>query len=213
MNDDDHNKVVEHWKQHWNAKASINNLIELNGYCLNGVPIDKDIYYDAIVKANIELLLITPAHRILEVGCGSGLHLYEMEKITPYVVGIDLSDKLLNRYNGKAVTHVASADNLPFKEYEQFDRILMTSVAHYFPHFSYFQEVVNSLLKLLKVDGILLIGDMLNTKPNEKSSYQYFSKCEIINFLEKTGYRYSISSQNKLKRTINDRFDVIIYKD
>jgi ubiquinone/menaquinone biosynthesis C-methylase UbiE len=210
MND---GKVVEYWKQHWNAKASINNLIELNGYCVNGVPIDADLYHKAVIHANIELLSINPNHHVLEVGCGSGLHLYEMEKITNHVVGVDLSEELLKRYTGKATTYVASATNLPFEEDEQFDRILMNSVAHYFPHFNYFQEVVHLLLKLLKVDGILLIGDMLNTKPNEKSSYQYFPKYDIINFLETTGYRYSISSQNKLKRTINNRFDIIIYKD
>ncbi len=35
-------KTVEQWAAHWNAKATIENPVELNGYCIDGTPIDAN---------------------------------------------------------------------------------------------------------------------------------------------------------------------------
>lgn len=79
------------WAAHWNAKAAIEDPIELNGYCCGGVPIAAETYAAAVLQPCLELLELEPHHRVLEVGCGTGLILRELEGRVAQVVGTDPS--------------------------------------------------------------------------------------------------------------------------
>jgi len=156
--------------------------------------------------------LLTPGSKILDVGCGSGMFLYEFEKMGLEAFGTDISNALLERFKGKSKTFACAAHELPFYD-EFFNRILMVSVAIYFENFNYFKTVVLKCLSILKLQGIFLIGDInLGIKP-DGNQYQWYNKHEMVDFLDSLGYPYSIMTQNKIKRTINKRWDILIYKE
>lgn len=205
-------KPVHEWTQHWDSKVDITDPVALNGYCTGGVPIARETYFKAVVNPVIERLDLEPHHRVLDIGCGSGLTLSEIEKRVAEAVGTDLSRTMIDKYQGEAKTHVCAAHELPF-EGEQFDRILMVGVAIYFPDFDYYRQVVEKVLSLLRPDGIFLIGDLNIGEKPEGNQYQWYDRAQLLDYLDELGHAYNLMSQNKLKRTINRRWDILIRKD
>lgn len=202
-------KSVKDWENHWNSKGSIENPIEINGYCIGGKPISDELYYQAVIHPTIVLLELEPHHHVLDIGCGSGMFLREIEKKVKRCVGTDISQTLLKGYSGLCETIVCAADALPFNK-DEFDRILMYSVAHYFPSFDYFRKVVSDGLRFLRKEGIFVIGDL---PFGIHDHYYYYDKHELMELLDSLNHPYTVAVQNNLKRKINRRYDIIIYKD
>ncbi len=205
-------KSVQEWRDHWDKKANIESSVEINGYCVGGTPIPEEKYYNAVVLPNIQTLQLEKHHRVLDIGCGTGLMLKEIEKLAQSAVGTDLSKSLLDRFDGVSETHVCAAHELPFNE-EEFDRVLMTGVAIYFPDFNYFKRVVEKVISIMKPDGLFLIGDLNVGRRPRKSQYFWYDRKKLLDYVEELGYPYTFTSQNKLKRTINTRWDLIIRKE
>jgi SAM-dependent methyltransferase len=205
-------RSVEAWTAHWNQKAAIDDPIELNGYCVDGRPIAPEVYRALVLEPCLEALELEPQHRVLEVGCGSGLLLRELAARVEQVVGTDPSERLLARCGGSAETYVCAAHELPF-EGAQFDRILMNSVVHYFPDLDYFQRVVVDLVALLRAPGILLIGDVPIGRQPPETAYRWYDRRELADVLEPLGLAFSIRAQSRAKRALNLRYDVIVYRD
>jgi len=112
----------------------------------------------------IELLAPRPNQRVLDVGCGPGLLLYDLAKIVGAggkAVGIDISDAMLEmasaRCEGLAQVDTigAPADALPFAD-GHFDLAVSTQVHEYV------QNTIGSLVELARVirpGGRVLILD------------------------------------------------------
>lgn len=130
-----------------------------NGYCVEGNPLSADEYRAQIIEPIIALLDLKPEHAVLDIGCGTGELLKALEGKVAHLVGTDLSADMLAYYRGSARTFVCDAANLPFVE-EKFDRIVMVSVAHYFPSRAYFERVVSRALGMLREGGLLLVADV-----------------------------------------------------
>jgi ubiquinone/menaquinone biosynthesis C-methylase UbiE len=205
-------KTVEEWTAHWDAKVSIADPVELNGYCVDGKPIALEAYRRAVIEPWLERLELEPHHQVLDIGCGSGLMLTEMERRVARCVGIDPSRAMIERYKGAAETMVCAADRMPFGE-ASFDRVLMASVAHYFPSFDYFEAVMRRALELLRRDGLLLVADLPIGAPKPNSAYLFYDRHWLLDLLERLGQPYSLMAQSRLKRRINRRHDLVIYKD
>jgi SAM-dependent methyltransferase len=112
----------------------------------------------------LEILPVTSAWRILDVGCGSGRHLEVLgRRGVPGCAGVDLSLPLLR--DARALDlRVARADmrHLPFK-YGSFD--LVTSFFTSFGYFASFEEDVDALsqfVSVLKPGGHLFL-DLINS--------------------------------------------------
>jgi SAM-dependent methyltransferase len=205
-------KTIKEWTGHWDGKAGIEDPVTINGYCIGGVPISRERYMSAVVEPLLERLELAPHHRVLDVGCGTGMTLMEIEERVAEAVGTDFSKTMLEKYKGKAKTLVCAAHELPFTG-EQFDRILMFSVAHYFPDFDYFQRVATRLLSLLRRSGILLIGDLpLGHRP-AGSDYLWYDRHALVDYFDSFGLPYSIAAQSRAKRAINERYDILVFKD
>jgi SAM-dependent methyltransferase len=213
MDETDSQTNINGWREHWNERAKANeDIIWLNGYCVNGVPLSNEIYYSAVLSPCIDILELEAHHHFLEIGCGAGLFLSEIEKNVKSCVGIDISLGMISRFIGKSNVVVSDARKLPFY-HDCFDRILMYSVAHYYPSYDYFKMVIRNALSLLKAKGVFLIGDVPFGDPPANSQYLYYDKHMIINFFDSLCFPYSIRVQNRIKRSINNRYDIIIYKD
>lgn len=205
-------KGVNKWAEHWNQKANIENHMEINGYCIKGVPLSKETFHEAMIKPYLEMLELKSYHHVLEIGCGTGLLLSEIEKYVEKCIGIDVSQGMLAKFIGQSETILCAAHELPFCQ-QRFDRILMCSVAHYFPSFDYFKSVIINGLSILRKDGIFLIGDMLLGEASANGQYIHYNKHEIIVFCDSLKLPYSLMVQNRLKRKLNKRYDIILYKD
>jgi ubiquinone/menaquinone biosynthesis C-methylase UbiE len=115
-----------------------------------------------IIKVIREKLALLRSDRILEVGCGSGMILGPLSRMSSMVAGVDFASSLIQKIqkvipNGEF--HVSEANNLPFGD-ATFDKILSFSVFQYFPDFSYAKEVLNEMVRCTKNNGRIYIGDI-----------------------------------------------------
>jgi demethylmenaquinone methyltransferase/2-methoxy-6-polyprenyl-1,4-benzoquinol methylase len=98
---------------------------------------------------------------VLDVGCGTGIHLERYQKAGCDGSGIDLSPSMLEvarkRLGEGANLHLGSASSMPYPD-KEFDLIIMSTVLHEMPH-SVRSAVINESKRTLKEDGRMLLID------------------------------------------------------
>ncbi len=122
-------------------------------------------FYDSIVatlslwkdgkyrKKAVDALQANPAHRILDVGCGTGLN---FPKLPSHVVGVDPSEGLLRiaRRRAKRLA-MGTGQSLPFAN-ESFDRVLSTYVLTTVPDWP---RALHEMARVLRPGGRLVLTD------------------------------------------------------
>ena len=98
---------------------------------------------------------------VLDVGCGTGIHLERYQKAGCQVFGIDLSPSMLqvarNRLGVDANLHMGDASNMPYSD-NKFDLIIMSTVLHEMPS-AVRSAVIYESKRTLKEDGRILLID------------------------------------------------------
>lgn len=98
---------------------------------------------------------------VLDVGCGTGIHLEMYQKAGCDVFGIDMSPGMLHvacsRLGDRAVICVGDASNMPYQD-NKFDLIMMTLVLHEMPS-DIRPAVIDELKRTLKANGRILLID------------------------------------------------------
>lgn len=105
--------------------------------------------------------------RVLEIGCGTGMILFNIAPQTECYWATDFSSSAINRLEYLKVQRSLSGVNLLHQEAidfdnipkSYFDTIIINSVAQYFPSIEYFQQVIAKALQALAPGGSLFIGD------------------------------------------------------
>ncbi len=115
----------------------------------------------------VERIRALQPERVLEIGIGTGMLLLPIAPLTASYIGLDFSHQALQRvgrivaqrslqqvtlYQREATDLAGLADN--------FDTIIVNSVAQYFPDSGYFMKVVEQALAHLSPGGSLLLGDL-----------------------------------------------------
>lgn len=140
-------------------------------------------YVDRTEKRLIFSMMRSKKGKALDLGCGTGNYTVELHKRGFDVVGVDLSEKMLEIARGKLpdVEFVrASAYNLPFDD-ESFDLVLSVTM------FEFLREperAVREIHRVLKPGGEVIIGTM-----NGRSLWFLFKRLKTL-FVE-TAYRYA----------------------
>jgi predicted TPR repeat methyltransferase len=205
------NRSIEEVKQHFDAKRDTDDFAALD-YLYNNRPLtlaEYDTFFWDGVERDMEFDI---GHDILEIGSGVGFGLSKLEGRANRLVGTDISANLLKRYKGKAEILPIAAHEIDFPP-QSFDRIFMVSVSVLFPDFEYFKTVVHKAIEQLRVGGILGIFDQhLHTK-DPHPRYLSLDRCELSHYLDDLCFPYSIKAQNRIKRRVSNRFDLLIYKD
>jgi SAM-dependent methyltransferase len=148
--------------------------------------VDEMLYY--IPQLSLE-------SSILEVGCGNGLLLEELQRRGySRLTGTDYSAEMIakaNEYCSGIDYRVldSSVQNREF-EHHSFDLIYLHSVTQYFEGEDYFNQFLDSCLDLLNKGGCLYIGDVFNVYVRDylaQSSAQSSKLAKVKNLFRRRG--------------------------
>ena len=98
---------------------------------------------------------------VLDVGCGTGIHLELYQRAGCTVFGIDQSPSMLqvahNRLGESANLYMGDASNMPYAD-KEFDLIIISTVLHEMPR-AVRSAVINESKRTLNEDGRILLID------------------------------------------------------
>lgn len=149
----------------------------------------------------IEALKGIKFNRVLDLGCGTGVILEQINRInnSAELYGIDLSEKMIDqakqRLSSKASLLTGDAENLPY-ENDSFDLVCCVESFHHYPN-PY--EAVSEIRRILKPHGTFLLCDTWSKSPvrqimnffirfSDDGDVHIYSKHEITNLLTATGF-------------------------
>lgn len=178
-----------------------------------------------IIKVIRKKLVLVQSDRILEVGCGSGMILEPLSKTSSMTAGVDFADSLIAKIKKvipKGEFHVSEANDLPFDD-NTFDKILSFSVFQYFPNYGYATDALNEMIRCVKTNGKIYLGDIPDLALVEKSEetrmryaahrdfkdndlkHLYYPKTFFHSFFQDQNYKYEIFNR-AVKGYINSKF-------
>jgi amino acid adenylation domain-containing protein len=143
-----------------------------------GLPFSEaavDEYRDRVLSLAAPWL--QPEARVLEIGNGSGLLLWELASRVAHVTGVDPSPLTQERNRERAeregrgnvelLTGFAHEIDDLLDTHERFDLVLLASTVQFFPGPRYLERVVRRALDRLSAGGALLIADVLDARSRE----------------------------------------------
>ncbi|WP_193200856.1 non-ribosomal peptide synthetase, partial [Nostoc sp. MG11] len=118
-----------------------------------------------------QILKWQPGH-VLEIGCGTGMLLFQIAPHCLSYCGTDFSAPALGyveqqiKQLGDSYSHVSLSQKLAddFTDIEEgrFDAVILNSIVQYFPSIDYLVEVLQGAVKTLAKGGFIFIGDVRN---------------------------------------------------
>jgi ubiquinone/menaquinone biosynthesis C-methylase UbiE len=172
--------------------------------------------------------------RFLDIGCGNSFLLSKIKnEMAPF--GIDFSLPMIKK-SQEIITDggfaVGEVNNLPFDN-SSFDRVLCYSVFHYFPVEEYAVKTANEMIRVCKIGGYIMIGDIPDLKNknmlSEKELISYSRKDrpgihrmdewlfydleKLSRIIEDSKCTPQILSQPKELKTSHYRFDIVARKN
>lgn len=149
-----------------------------------------------LYKSSIEILSKEHICTLLDVGCGTGELLKEISNlgIAQQLSGIDISSKMIDIAKEKlketATLLLGDSEELPFND-QSFDAVVCNDSFHHYPTPS---KVIKEFARVLKKDGILIIGDcwqpigarqVMNfyMKHSDEGDVKIYSKSEMLSLL------------------------------
>ncbi len=124
------------------------------------------------VKQTTQRILRNRPIRVLEIGCGSGLLLFEIAPICQKYLAVDVSQRALGyvreqlERQGSSWPQVTllhrAAHELDEVEQESFDTVILNAVAHYFPSLEYLLQIIGVAVGVVADGGSIFIGGVRN---------------------------------------------------
>ncbi|MEQ8997811.1 MAG: amino acid adenylation domain-containing protein [Coleofasciculus sp. B1-GNL1-01] len=144
-----------------------------------GVPFSEtevNEYKNHVVK--LAQPYLEPGKRVLEIGCGSGLIMFAIAPHVSHYIGVDPSEVTQTRNLQKAQKQGYSnielrtgfAHEITAFASDSFDLIILASTVQFFPGVIYLSQVLETALKLLNPEGIILIADVMDAR--QKKEFQ-----------------------------------------
>ncbi len=129
---------------------------------------------DEYVSRVVELAQLSAdeSSRVLEIGCGAGLIMFELARKVGTYVGLDQSSVTQGRNREYIASNRISnvelvtgmAHEIDVLTNDRFDLIIVASTAQFFPGPIYFEHVVKKMLSLLNPGGTILAADVMDAR-------------------------------------------------
>lgn len=130
-------------------------------------------------------VLATDAQKILDVGCGDGRLVYELEKKDPtrHYVGIDISERALQFARGFTRHSEFKVFDIITKPYpEQFDACTyIETIEHIQPEL--IKQMVANIAASLKPGGMMYLTTPTTNLPTASKHYQHFDREKIQTYI------------------------------
>ncbi|MFK5878682.1 MAG: methyltransferase domain-containing protein [Flavobacteriaceae bacterium] len=157
------------WKNYWNTN------VEEKGSDVFGQVQRKDLKSTLLTVNHIARVLdIKPSDTVLDVCCGNGIITQQIAKKCDSIVGVDQSEKLLYVAKGDykemncLYINCSALEMSQFVKPHSFDKIYLQFSLQYFDKRNEGQNVIAEMLKCLKPNGKLFIGDITEHKSKHK---------------------------------------------
>lgn len=165
------------WKKFWNEKGEQENPFAQVARIGGTLHQDEEII-DEIVEHIVKVLELKSDDVLLDVCCGNGLLTSKLAKYCKKVVGIDISDVLINHAkNNFPEIEFICADVLELnasticKQHLSFDKINLYFSFQYFESFDNGKKVIENLLPFVKKEGKIFLGDI----PDSIKFFEYYN--------------------------------------
>lgn len=120
--------------------------------------------------------LLKKQHRVLEIGCSSGISMFRLAPLVDYYAGVDLSDEILKKTEeqrkqkglGNVKLTCCPAHNVDTLNESNFDVIILNSVVQCFNGHNYLMDVITKAIKLLNSTGFIFLGDIMDVDMKEQ---------------------------------------------
>ena len=168
--------------------------------------------YDKEVKFLI--YLISSKKSILDVGCGTGIHIKLLEEKGYQVDGLDLNKEMLNIAKGRVSGTLYEGNLLDFKIDKKYDVIIsMFAVFNHLKSYEEFEKGIINCLEHLKDKGMLII-DLHNGRTSGKKENKYGNCIRIMdwNYDEITSREYTKINYIIDDKSYHDTHEFLIYK-
>lgn len=149
--------------------------IEEGGFyhCFNNEPFSQDEVREFADNVYIKLKDYLDNNKtVLEIGCASGITMSRLLPYSKFYFGIDMASVSVKKNKVRAKEQ--NIDNVEFIQCEankiadlsipKIDIVIINSVVQYFPGINYLLDVVLQSVSLLREEGIIYIGDVLDLK-------------------------------------------------
>jgi amino acid adenylation domain-containing protein len=122
------------------------------------------------VNDRVQQILDLKPERVLEIGCGTGLLLFQIAPHCQQYVATDFSrtalETIQTQVDALKLSHVEllhrTADNFGGISPDSFDVVILNSIVQYFPSQDYLMQVLEKALQRVATGGVLFIGDVRN---------------------------------------------------
>ena len=138
---------------------------------------------ELIAEGVNNIMALAPRH-VLEIGCGTGMLLFRIAPHCGSYVGTDFSPEVIDYVRERAAErklsqvalHRLVAHELPSPPPGGFDTVIINSVTEHFPSLQYLDDLLHSLVPVMKPGGHIYVGDNRSFKllPLFHSSIQLF---------------------------------------
>lgn len=143
---------------------------------------------------------------VLDLGCGTGALLESIYNlnITEKLSGIDLSPNMIeeakNKIGANARLYIGDAENLPFED-DVFNTVICNDSFHHYPSPD---KVIKEVSRVLKEDGIFIIGDC----------WQPAGARQIMNFYMKHSKSgdVKIYSKKEMEDLLSNDFHTVLWR-
>ena len=120
------------------------------------------------VDSSVRGILGYKPERVLEIGCGSGLIMWQLAPRCERYVGVDFSrsaiDALRRSVRESGMENIdlihATAADFTLPEEQSFDLVVLNSVAQYFPSIEYLENVLWRVTECTSEGGLIYLGDV-----------------------------------------------------
>jgi len=164
----------------------------------SGKPISPEEMQEWVSDRVRQILALKPK-RVLEIGCGTGLLLFQIAPHCKKYVATDFSkvslESIQNQLNQFSLPQVELihrlATNFAGIDLASFDVVILNSIVQYFPSQSYLMQVLEGAMQMLSPDGTLFIGDV-RSLPLLKTFHAWMKFSQAAANMEQTQLRQQV---------------------